>query len=64
MKACRQLGMEAHEFNASDTRNKGAIHDIVGSLALNEAIGKYCRISVGPRQPVTSNGQVSGEEKT
>jgi len=54
---CQELGMEAHEFNASDTRNKGAISNIVGSLALNEAIGKYCRVSE-PSKAKRSKGQV------
>ncbi|KAA8495911.1 Replication factor C subunit 1 [Porphyridium purpureum] len=38
---CKELGMEAIEFNASEVRNKAAVHDRVGLLTSNASIGKF-----------------------
>ncbi|KAJ8903718.1 hypothetical protein NDN08_004818 [Rhodosorus marinus] len=55
--ACKEVGMEAQEFNASDTRSKKSVASIIGSLAVNEAIGQYLRLDDSPKAP-RKDGQV------
>jgi replication factor C subunit 1 len=38
---CRELGFEPIEFNASDTRSKKSLHEVVSELVNNTSIGQY-----------------------
>uniref|UniRef100_A0A7S1XFP5 Replication factor C subunit 1 n=1 Tax=Compsopogon caeruleus TaxID=31354 RepID=A0A7S1XFP5_9RHOD len=57
---CRELGFEPHEFNASDTRNKKAVADLLGELTLNQAMEMYCVVNPqSSKAPLASpEGQV------
>lgn len=60
---CRQLGYEVLETNASETRNKNSIQNVIGELSSNQSLDYFSVAGVKKQADSTNPAHQGGETK-